>query len=211
MQSITSFALYGFPESHAASFALIAYAQRLPEGAPPDGVLPRPAQRLADGLLPPGDAGQGRAAARRRGAAGRRPDLRGALPLGGPRVARGGARSAHRRGAAGRGDPPRLPLRARPARPGGAVDREPSRRKPHSPTPATWCGAATSRRTNCSGWPRWARSRRWASPAAPPSGRWRAWPVGRWPLVGVVGGGGVGGWVVGGWWVGGWWLVVGGW
>ena len=26
MQSITSFALYGFPESHAASFALIAYA-----------------------------------------------------------------------------------------------------------------------------------------------------------------------------------------
>ncbi len=26
MQSITSFALYGFPESHAASFALLAYA-----------------------------------------------------------------------------------------------------------------------------------------------------------------------------------------
>ena len=26
MQSISSFALYGFPESHAASFALIAYA-----------------------------------------------------------------------------------------------------------------------------------------------------------------------------------------
>ena len=26
MKSITSFALYGFPESHAASFALIAYA-----------------------------------------------------------------------------------------------------------------------------------------------------------------------------------------
>ena len=26
VQSITSFALYGFPESHAASFALIAYA-----------------------------------------------------------------------------------------------------------------------------------------------------------------------------------------
>ncbi len=26
MQAITSFALYGFPESHAASFALIAYA-----------------------------------------------------------------------------------------------------------------------------------------------------------------------------------------
>jgi error-prone DNA polymerase len=26
VQSITSFALYGFPESHAASFALLAYA-----------------------------------------------------------------------------------------------------------------------------------------------------------------------------------------
>ena len=26
IQSITSFALYGFPESHAASFALLAYA-----------------------------------------------------------------------------------------------------------------------------------------------------------------------------------------
>ena len=26
MRGITSFALYGFPESHAASFALIAYA-----------------------------------------------------------------------------------------------------------------------------------------------------------------------------------------
>ncbi len=26
VKSITSFALYGFPESHAASFALIAYA-----------------------------------------------------------------------------------------------------------------------------------------------------------------------------------------
>ena len=26
MRSITSFALYGFPESHAASFALLAYA-----------------------------------------------------------------------------------------------------------------------------------------------------------------------------------------
>jgi error-prone DNA polymerase len=26
VRSITSFALYGFPESHAASFALIAYA-----------------------------------------------------------------------------------------------------------------------------------------------------------------------------------------
>ena len=61
--SITSFALYGFPESHAASFALIAYASAYSEGAPPGGVLLRAAQRLADGLLPPGDAGEGRRSA----------------------------------------------------------------------------------------------------------------------------------------------------
>ena len=39
VQGIKSFALYGFPESHAASFALLAYASALPEGAPPGGVL----------------------------------------------------------------------------------------------------------------------------------------------------------------------------
>ena len=68
-RAITSFALYGFPESHAARSRCSPTRQRLPEGAPPGGVLLRAAQRLADGLLPPGDAGQGRAAPRRRGAA----------------------------------------------------------------------------------------------------------------------------------------------
>ena len=34
VRSISSFALYGFPESHAASFALIAYASAYPEDAP---------------------------------------------------------------------------------------------------------------------------------------------------------------------------------
>jgi error-prone DNA polymerase len=38
VRSITSFALYGFPESHAASFARPRLRQRLPEGAPPGGV-----------------------------------------------------------------------------------------------------------------------------------------------------------------------------
>jgi len=32
VQNISSFALYGFPESHAASFALIAYASGLLQG-----------------------------------------------------------------------------------------------------------------------------------------------------------------------------------
>ena len=39
IRSITSFALYGFPESHAASFALARLRQRLPEGALSGGVL----------------------------------------------------------------------------------------------------------------------------------------------------------------------------
>jgi error-prone DNA polymerase len=70
--AITSFALYGFPESHAASFALIAYASAWLKAHHPGRLPDRAAQRLADGLLPPGDAGQGRAAPRRRGAADRR-------------------------------------------------------------------------------------------------------------------------------------------
>ena len=63
VKSITSFALYGFPESHAASFALIAYASAYLKAHHPTAFLVA-AQRLADGLLPPGDAGQGRAAPR---------------------------------------------------------------------------------------------------------------------------------------------------
>ena len=51
--SITSFALYGFPESHAASFALHRLRLGLPASAPPGRVHLRHAQRLADGLLPP--------------------------------------------------------------------------------------------------------------------------------------------------------------
>ena len=82
VQQITSFALYGFPESHAASFALIAYASAYLKAHHPDRVLRRAAQRLADGLLPPGDAGQGRPAPRRRGAADRRQPLGLEVPVG---------------------------------------------------------------------------------------------------------------------------------
>ena len=83
---ITSFALYGFPESHAASFALIAYASAYLKAHHPTAFYLGAPQRLADGLLPPGDAGQGRAAPRRRGAAGRRPALGLEVPLGGARA-----------------------------------------------------------------------------------------------------------------------------
>ena len=63
--SITSFALYGFPESHAASFALLAYASAYLKAHYPGGVLHGAPQQPADGVLPSGDARQGRAAPRR--------------------------------------------------------------------------------------------------------------------------------------------------
>ena len=63
--SITSFALYGFPESHAASFALLAYASAYLKVHYPGGVLHRAAQQPADGVLSSVDARQGRAAPRR--------------------------------------------------------------------------------------------------------------------------------------------------
>ena len=75
VQSITSFALYGFPESHAASFALIVYASAYLKAHYPGGVLYRAPQQPADGVLPSGDAGQGRAAPRRPLRADRRADL----------------------------------------------------------------------------------------------------------------------------------------
>ena len=64
VQGISSFAMYGFPESHAASFALIAYASAYLEGALSGGVHLRPAEQPADGVLFAGGAGEGCAAAR---------------------------------------------------------------------------------------------------------------------------------------------------
>ena len=74
--SITSFALYGFPESHAASFALLAYASAYLKAHYPGGVLHRASQQPADGVLPSVDARQGRAAPRRPLSADRRSGLR---------------------------------------------------------------------------------------------------------------------------------------
>ncbi len=70
--SITSFALYGFPESHAASFALLAYASAYLKAHYPGGVLHGAAQQPADGVLSPVDARQGRAAPRRQVSSDRR-------------------------------------------------------------------------------------------------------------------------------------------
>ena len=64
VHAITAFALYGFPESHASSFALLAYASAYLQRPPLGGVLRGAAQQPADGLLSPGDHREGRAATR---------------------------------------------------------------------------------------------------------------------------------------------------
>ena len=52
-KQIQGFDSYGFPESHAASFAIIAYVLVLGEMPPPGRILLRPAELSADGLLRP--------------------------------------------------------------------------------------------------------------------------------------------------------------
>ena len=71
-------ARYGFPESHAASFAKIAYASLLDEASSSRRVLRGAAQRAADGLLRAGADRPRRARARRRGP----PGLHQRQPLG---------------------------------------------------------------------------------------------------------------------------------
>ena len=51
VQCISSFALYGFPESHAASFALIAYASALFESPLSGGIHGCAVEQPAHGLL----------------------------------------------------------------------------------------------------------------------------------------------------------------
>ena len=71
-EQIRGFGEYGFPESHAASFALIAYATSWLRRHYLAGVHVLAAQRAADGVLLAGDDRRRRAAARARGAADRR-------------------------------------------------------------------------------------------------------------------------------------------
>ena len=130
--SITSFALYGFPESHAASFALIVYASAYLKALLPGGVLRRAAQQPADGVLPPGDAGQGRAAARRALPADRRAGVAVGL--------RGRGRRRH---------PHRPALRRRAAGRGGAADRALPPSPPASTRTASARQAAVLRCPKC--------------------------------------------------------------
>ena len=64
VQNISSFALYGFPESHAASFALIAYASAYFKVKYLAAFTARHPQQPAHGLLRARRAGEGCAAAR---------------------------------------------------------------------------------------------------------------------------------------------------
>ena len=65
-EDLKSFANYGFPESHAWSFALIAYATGYLKAHYPAEFFHRPAERAADGVLSRLDAGARCEAARRR-------------------------------------------------------------------------------------------------------------------------------------------------
>ena len=69
-RQIEGFGDYGFPESHAASFALLAYVLLVAQVPPPGRVCVRAAERPAHGLLRPGPDRPRRARARRRGAPG---------------------------------------------------------------------------------------------------------------------------------------------
>ena len=71
-KQIEGFGEYGFPESHAASFALLVYASAWIKCHYPDVFAGGAAQQPADGLLCDVAARARRAGARRRGAAGRR-------------------------------------------------------------------------------------------------------------------------------------------
>ena len=71
-QQILGFGEYGFPESHAASFALLVYVSAWLKRHEPGGVRRGAHQQPADGFLRAVAAGAGRAPARRRGASRRR-------------------------------------------------------------------------------------------------------------------------------------------
>ena len=84
-KQIEGFGEYGFPESHAASFALLVYVSAGSSATTPTAFLAALLNSLADGLLRRAAAGAGRARARRRGAAGGRHDQRLGLHAGAAR------------------------------------------------------------------------------------------------------------------------------
>ena len=130
-KQIMGFGEYGFPESHAASFALIVYVSAWLKRHHPAAFAAAPDQQPADGVLRSGADRARRARARRRGARDRRSAQRLGLHLGGARRGRGpGPASGH---AVGQGS--RRCRRAggrRRRREGGPVrrHREPAPRQP---------------------------------------------------------------------------------
>ncbi|MDX1649077.1 MAG: error-prone DNA polymerase, partial [Myxococcota bacterium] len=138
LRGITSFALYGFPESHSASFALIAYASAWLRAHHPAAFLAGMLNAWPLGFYGPATLVKD---AQRHGV-----EVRP-------------ARAARRCdwGCASCGGSPRPPARGWWRR--GA-------RRP-SPTRRTWRGARRPAATSSSPWPRAGRWRRWTRPRAP--------------------------------------------
>ena len=99
-EKVVAFSEFGFPKSHAAAFAILAYQSAWLHRSLPGRVPVRAPERPADGLLPAGDAAsRRRAAGRRDPPAGREPKRRG-LHRRGRRRGRCGSASATSRASA---------------------------------------------------------------------------------------------------------------
>ena len=156
VRSITSFALYGFPESHAASFALIAYASAYLKAYHPAAFVCALLNNQPMGFYHPFTLVKD---AQRHGVRFRPVD-----------VTSSGWACALEEGEVRLG----LQLRARPARGGGGAHRGGAGARGRSPRSRTsWTGRGLRRDEQRIGWPRWARSTPSASRGAARSGRSR--------------------------------------
>ena len=156
VKAITSFALYGFPESHSASFALIAYASAYLKRHHPTAFFLSLLNAWPMGFYHPATPGPRGAARGQRGAADRRERVRCEVPLlqerpaDAPADADGGRAGAVRRTAPGGRDPSRVALRQ-----GGCVAKRWSESRP-----SRRCGALRASRTSpnvaaCAGTSSW--------------------------------------------------------
>jgi error-prone DNA polymerase len=161
-KQILGFGEYGFPESHAYSFALLVYDSSWLKCHEPACFLAAMLELAAHGLLQPFAAGAGRAPPRRGGAPGRRDVQRDRHHARSPRA----RCAAHARGhrpatpAPGRENQPAVRLgfnRVQGLSEAGVGACWPRARKPRSPAPKTWpCAPSSTART----WRRWPRPMR---------------------------------------------------